>query len=197
MGIIIDHFVERPHGNMALLHPCNYRCLSVRFLFLASHSCINTNESTYLSQITFLFSLPQGSRWGRGRGLCRGRGFAGSLHYFLFHFSSLSGRTHKIHKTCPCSPFVRLLKAVSLLSLHIVQSWACLCPSCLSVSCSFVDTPLNIKFDHLLIFSSRCLFFFSFVSVVMLSFHVLLSFHFFFLFSFLCVWMGVCSVCVL
>ncbi|KAM9493522.1 autophagy-related protein 13 isoform 2-T2 [Clarias gariepinus] len=25
MGIIIDHFVERPHGNMALLHPCNYR----------------------------------------------------------------------------------------------------------------------------------------------------------------------------
>ncbi|KAK3509994.1 hypothetical protein QTP70_024343, partial [Hemibagrus guttatus] len=25
MGIIIDHFVERPLGNMALMHPCNYR----------------------------------------------------------------------------------------------------------------------------------------------------------------------------
>ncbi|XP_062845388.1 autophagy-related protein 13 isoform X1 [Trichomycterus rosablanca] len=26
MGIIIDHFVERPFGNTALMHPCNYRC---------------------------------------------------------------------------------------------------------------------------------------------------------------------------
>ncbi|XP_062845389.1 autophagy-related protein 13 isoform X2 [Trichomycterus rosablanca] len=25
MGIIIDHFVERPFGNTALMHPCNYR----------------------------------------------------------------------------------------------------------------------------------------------------------------------------
>uniref|UniRef100_W5LPX8 Autophagy-related protein 13 n=1 Tax=Astyanax mexicanus TaxID=7994 RepID=W5LPX8_ASTMX len=25
MGIIIDHFVERPLGNTALMHPCNYR----------------------------------------------------------------------------------------------------------------------------------------------------------------------------
>ncbi|TSQ58053.1 Autophagy-related protein 13 [Bagarius yarrelli] len=25
MGIIIDHFVERPLGNMAIMHPCNYR----------------------------------------------------------------------------------------------------------------------------------------------------------------------------
>uniref|UniRef100_A0A673XLM1 Autophagy-related protein 13 n=1 Tax=Salmo trutta TaxID=8032 RepID=A0A673XLM1_SALTR len=51
MGIIIDHFVERPFGNMGHMHPCNYRLVTYNGVEDSQEVCTTSFSTSPPSQV--------------------------------------------------------------------------------------------------------------------------------------------------
>uniref|UniRef100_A0A673XLK4 Autophagy-related protein 13 n=1 Tax=Salmo trutta TaxID=8032 RepID=A0A673XLK4_SALTR len=59
MGIIIDHFVERPFGNMGHMHPCNYRLVTYNGVEDSQEVCTTSFSTSPPSQSATLDSVQE------------------------------------------------------------------------------------------------------------------------------------------
>lgn len=59
MGIIIDHFVERPFTNMAHMHPCSYRCNlhKINQSYSMDVSCISFKNKVKILFLSLKFNI--------------------------------------------------------------------------------------------------------------------------------------------